>query len=108
MTDTMGLMRSRKLLRVLLDSGSSKTLVKRTALPTGVHPKELTAAKAFNTLAGKLLTQSVITMRDVQLPKFDKNRRVSQQKALIFDNDNCKNDIIFGTDFLSKTGIKLN
>ena len=104
----MGLMRSRKLLRVLLDSGSSKTLVKRSALPKGVQPKELTAAKAFNTLAGKLLTQSVITMRDVRLPEFDKNRRVGQQKALIFDNDNCKYDIIFGTDFLSKTGIKLD
>ena len=62
----------------------------------------------FNTLAGKLLTQSVITMRDVRLPEFDKNRRVGQQKALIFDNDNCKYNIIFGTNFLSKTGIKLD
>ena len=36
MIDTMGLMRSRKLLRVFLNSGSSKTLVKRSALPKGV------------------------------------------------------------------------
>ena len=47
-------------------------------------------------------------MRDVQLPEFDKNRQVSQQKALIFENDNCKYNIIFGTKFLSKTGINLD
>ena len=81
MADTMGLMRSRKLLRVLLDSGSSNTLVKHSALPKGVHPKELTATKSFNTLTGKFLTQSVITMKDVQLPEFDKNRQVCQQKG---------------------------
>ncbi len=36
------------------------------------------------------------------------NRRINQQKVLVFDNDNVKYDIILGTNFLSKTGIKLN
>ncbi len=47
-------------------------------------------------------------MRDLRLPKFDKNRRINQQNVLVFDNDNVKYDIILGTNFLSKTGIKLN
>jgi hypothetical protein len=47
-------------------------------------------------------------MRDLKLPKFHKNRRINQQKVLVFDNDNVKYDIILGTNFLSKTGIKLN
>jgi hypothetical protein len=47
-------------------------------------------------------------MRDLRLPKFDKNRRINQQKVLVFDNNNVKYDIITGTNFLSKTGIKLN
>jgi hypothetical protein len=47
-------------------------------------------------------------MRDLRLPEFDKNRRINQQKDLVFDNDNVKYDIILGTNFLSKTGIKLN
>ena len=47
-------------------------------------------------------------MRDVSLPEFDKNRRISQQRALIFDNPTCKYDIILGTNFLSKAGIKLD
>jgi hypothetical protein len=47
-------------------------------------------------------------MQDIRLPEFDKNRRINQQKVLVFDNNNIKHDIILGTNFLSKTGIKLN
>ncbi len=47
-------------------------------------------------------------MHDLRLPKFDKNRRINQQKVLVFDNNNVKYDIILGTNFLSKTRIKLN
>jgi hypothetical protein len=51
-----------------------------------------------------------VTLRDLRLPKFDKNRHISQQKqkALVFDNDKVKYDIILGTNLFSKTGIKLN
>jgi hypothetical protein len=46
-------------------------------------------------------------MRDIRLPEFNKNRCINQQKVLVFDNDNVKYNIILGTNFLSKTGIKL-
>ena len=49
------------------------------------------------------MAQQVVTLRDLHLPEFDKNRRIAQQKALIFDNDNCQYDMILGTNFLSKT-----
>ncbi len=52
--------------------------------------------------------QEIVTMQDIRLPEFDKNRCINQQKVLVFDNDNVKYDIILGTNFLSKTGIKLN
>jgi hypothetical protein len=45
-------------------------------------------------------------MRKIRLLKFDKNLVVEEQKALVFDGQ-CKYDIIFGTDFLSKTGIDI-
>ena len=54
------------------------------------------------------MAQQVVTLRDIGLPEFDKNRRIAQQKALVFDNDNCHYDMILGTNFLSKTGIKLD
>ncbi len=47
-------------------------------------------------------------MQDIRLPEFDKNRRINQKKVLVFDNDNVNYNIILGTNFLSKTGIKLN
>jgi hypothetical protein len=47
-------------------------------------------------------------MQDLMLPKFNKNRCINQQKFLVFDNNNAKYNIILGTNFLSKTGIKLN
>jgi hypothetical protein len=59
-------------------------------------------------LAGHLKMQEVVAMQDLRLPKFDKNRRINQQKVLVFDNNNAKYNNILGTKSLSKTGIKLN
>jgi hypothetical protein len=48
-------------------------------------------------------------MQDIRLPEFNKNRCINQQKVLVFDkNNNVKYDIILGTNFLSKTRIKMN
>jgi hypothetical protein len=52
--------------------------------------------------------QEVVTMQDIRLPEFGKNRCTNQQKVLVFDNNNVKYNIILGTNFLSKTRIKLN
>jgi hypothetical protein len=48
----------------------------------------------------------MVVMRKVRLPEFDKNCVVEEQKAVVFDGQ-CKYDIIFGADFLSKTGIDI-
>jgi hypothetical protein len=52
------------------------------------------------TLAGHLKTQEDITICNLRLPEFNKNRHINQQKVLVFDNDNVKYDIILGTNFL--------
>ncbi len=83
-------------------------MINRSALPKGVITKLLGDTKLVRTLAGRLKTQKIVTMQDIRLPEFNKNRRINQQKVLVFDNDNIKYDIILGTNFLSKTGIKLN
>jgi hypothetical protein len=44
----------------------------------------------------------------LRFPESAKNWCISQQKALVFDNDNIKYDIILGTNFFSKAGVKLN
>ncbi len=44
-------------------------------------------------------------MCNLRLPEFDKNRNVDQQKALVFQSETSKYDVILGADFLTKTGI---
>jgi hypothetical protein len=83
-------------------------MIKRSALTKGVITKLLGDTKLTRTLAGCLKTQEVVMMQDIRLPEFDNNRRINQQKVLVIDNDNVKYDIILGTNFLSKTGVKLN
>ncbi len=48
----------------------------------------------------------MVVMRKIRLPKFDKNRVVEEQKALVFDGQ-CIYDVIFDADFLFKTGIDI-
>jgi hypothetical protein len=83
-------------------------MIKRSALPKGIIAKVLGGTKLVRTLAGCLKMQEVVTMQDIRLQEFDKNRCINQQKVLMFDNDNIKCNIILGTNFLSKTEIKLN
>ncbi len=106
--DTIGTIRSQRLFQVLFDSGLDVSMIERSALPKGIITKLLSDTKLVRTLAGCLKMQDVVTMWDLRLPKFDKNRPVNKQKVLVFDNDNIKYDIILGTNFLSKTVIKLN
>jgi hypothetical protein len=68
-------------------------MIKRSALPKGVITKLLGDTKLVKTLAGHLKMHKVVTMQDLKLPKFDKNRCINQQKVLVFDNNNLKYNI---------------
>ncbi len=48
----------------------------------------------------------MVVMRKIRLLEFDKNCVVEEQKALVF-NGQCKYNVIFGADFLSKTDIDI-
>jgi hypothetical protein len=58
-----------------------------------------------NTLAGSYQSSAMVVMRNLRLSELDKNRNVEQQKALMFESDTCRYDVILGADFLTKTGI---
>jgi hypothetical protein len=77
-------------------------------MPKGIITKFLGDTKLVRTLAGHLKMHKVIAMQDLIFPEFDKNRRINQQKVLVFDNDNVKYDVILSTNLLSKTGFKSN
>ncbi len=106
--DKIGNIRSQRLFRVPFDSGSNVSMIKRSVVLRGIITKLLGDIKLVRTLAGHLKMHEVVTMQDLRLPKFDGNKCINQQKVLVFDNDNVKYNIILSTNFLSKTGIKLN
>jgi hypothetical protein len=81
-------------------------MIKRS--PNGIITKLLGDIKLVRTLAGHPKMKKVITMQDLRLLKFDKNRHINQQKIYVFDNNNVKYDIILSTNLLSKTGFKPN
>ncbi len=96
------------LCKVRDDSGSNVSEIKRSALSKVVITKLPGDTKLVMTLAGQPKMQKVVMMQDLRLPKFDKSRRINQQKVLVFDNDNIKYNIILSTNLLSKTGFKSN
>jgi hypothetical protein len=90
--------------KVSFDSGTNVSMIQRSALPKGVViTKLLGDIKLVRTRAGHPKMQKVVMMQDLRLPEFDKNRRIRQQKVLLFDNDNVKYNIIVSTHLLSKT-----
>jgi hypothetical protein len=52
-----------------------------------------------NPLAGSYQLSAMVVLRNLRLPELDKNRNVEQQKALIFQSDTCKHDMILGAVF---------
>ncbi|KAL7530913.1 LOW QUALITY PROTEIN: hypothetical protein ACHAXR_008651, partial [Thalassiosira sp. AJA248-18] len=97
---------SGKLLRVLFDSGGTKTMIHRRALPPGVNPMLLTERMTMSTLAGVYESGGKVMLSRLRLPELDKNRIVDKQEALVF-NSPCRYDIILGSDFLLKSGIDI-
>ena len=57
-------------------------------------------------ISGTNLCNKMVVLRDICLSELDKNRWVHQQKALGFDHD-TQYGVIFGTDFLTTTGIDI-
>jgi hypothetical protein len=103
--DTISSVRSRRLLKILLDSGSTTTLANKKCLPKKCRPCQISQSKMVNTLTGSYQLSATVVMRNLRLPELDKNRNFEQQKALIFESDTCKYDVILGADFLTEIGI---
>ena len=105
--DTISSVKSRKILKVLLDSGSTTTLINRKCLPKNCHTCKIKQKRKISTLAGSFGTSEMVTLHNLRLPEMDKNRNIEQIEALVFDAKHCSYDLILGTDFLSKTGIDI-
>ena len=104
--NSIGLKKSRAILKVLLDPGSTKTMISRKALPREAQLIPLQQEKKVMTLAGTMRTKNLVNLRDIRLPEFDKSCQIEEQKALIFE-EKCRYDVILGNNFLTKAGIDI-
>jgi hypothetical protein len=78
--DTISSVRSRRLLKILLDSGSAITLVNKKCLPKKCRPCQISQSRMVNKLADSYQLSAMVVMRNLRLPELDKNRNIEQQK----------------------------
>jgi hypothetical protein len=97
---------STKLLRVLFDSGSSKTLLNSRALPPGASVSTIDS-KPYSTVAGTFLANKSVKLRTFVLPEFDSNKQIYGCTASVFDQPSCPHDIILGRDILGDIGFDI-
>jgi hypothetical protein len=97
--DTISSVRSRTLLKVLLDSGSTTTLVHKKCLPRHCKPCKISSSRKVSALTGTYTSTEIVIMCNLRLPEFNKNRNVNQQMALVFQSETRKYDVILGADF---------
>ena len=70
--DTIGTVRSRRLLKILLDSGFTTTLINKRCLPRKCQPCLISQSRMVNTLAGSYQSSAMVVMHNSRLPELDK------------------------------------
>jgi hypothetical protein len=80
----------RNLLKVLLDSGSTTTMINRICLPRNCQTCKISNSRKISTLTGSYTLSEMAVLHNLRLPELDKNCNVDHQKAVIFDADSCR------------------
>jgi hypothetical protein len=106
LADTVQSKQQRKPMSALLDSGSTVTWVKRSALPKGAVPYRAPSIKS-TTLAGTFESSFMVNISDVMFPEFSRSRRMNGFQARVIET-NRKYDIILGRQELTKFAIDLS
>ncbi len=104
--DTISSVRSRTILKVLFDPGSTITFIARKYLPRHCKPLPAARPRSVSTLAGSCTASETVDLCAIRLPELDKNRVINQHKAFVIDGD-IRYDLILGADFLAKSGIDI-
>ena len=77
----------------LIDSGSTGTMIKRSALPYGTHTSR-GPTKQTTTTNGILNLSKVATIEQIKCPEF--NRKIQDITGDIFESPTCRYDVILG------------
>jgi hypothetical protein len=96
---------SLRLLKVLFDSGGTKTLFNRRCLPTGATPYTLDTPAIGTTAAGAFKSTTGVRLEDCVLPEFSRSKKIECINAIVFDAPASQYDVILGRDYLHHLGI---
>lgn len=96
--------KSNRPLKVLFDTGSSCTFLNKRALPKGAVPKRCSSSTV--TIHDTSESKYQVTLDEFAFPEFTTSKRVTKPlKCLVFDNQDCRYDVILGNDALVPLGI---
>ena len=93
-------------LTVLMDTGSSHTMIKLTSLPHGASVTS-SAPKKTTTTNGTFTSNAQVTLTNVKFPEFG-NHLINKIQADVFDSPTCRYDIILGRDILEIMGATID
>jgi hypothetical protein len=98
---------TRKALVALLDTGSTRSFIHRSCLPSAVTPMMSATPLISNTAAGKLESRTVVSMTGIVCPEFTRSKKMDNLQAYVIESP-CRYDLILGRDFLEATGMVLD
>ena len=97
-SEFIGSATSRWILRVLFDSGSNRSLIRKQVIPKA---DLVTTCKNLNpttTLGGTVQFNQMVMLEQLCFPDFNKDIKIEQHEMIMFDSS-CWYDIILGRDF---------
>ena len=90
---------------ILLDGGSSGSLINKRAIPKGAVATKSDRSHITTTASGSFDTSLTVGVKNIRLPEFSNGRKVEGWNLRIFDSTTCQYDMIIGSDFMRHIGI---
>jgi hypothetical protein len=104
---TIQQIKTNALWKVLFDSRSDKTIVKRSSLPSGIETSSGKKRKTLGVNASSVIDQDML-LRDITLPEFSSSQRIPGPiRAIVMDTD-TQYDLIIGMDVMQVIGLDLH
>jgi Retroviral aspartyl protease len=100
---------SGKILKVLFDTGSDKTLINMHALPKQAVPAKDKNPSNITGLHNTKPLDRYVMLEGIQFPEFAPTSKVAKAiKAIVYNNNDSNYDVIIGMDVLQPLGYKID
>jgi hypothetical protein len=87
-------------LKVLFDSGSSRTLIRKSIIPQRVKPHKLSQPALLNTGGGQTRITEGVMLRQIRFPELCPTRSYAAEVEALVSSNTANYDIILGQDVM--------